>query len=287
MGEFSGGPRIFVVATPIGNLSEMSPRASQVLQSVDLIAAEDTRNARKLLSHLGSTRKEIISYHDHGETEKAEALIQRLMTSGQTLALISDAGTPCVADPGYRLIAAARAAGVPVHPVAGPSALAAMVSVAGLPSDRFAFSGFLPTKASELEKEMARWRILGSAGCSVVCYETPRRLTKSLQVIREHFPLARVAIGRELTKLHEETLLLGIGEACDWANAHESLRGEAVLMVHIPPSSEDVETAPLEDEARAAFASGASLKDLLRRFADRGLPRNELYQLLLRARGEN
>ena len=222
-------PALYIVATPIGNLDDMTVRAQRVLESVDLIAAEDTRRAKQLLSHLGIGKKELISYYDHVEQEKAPKLVDRMLDEGISLALISDAGTPCISDPGYRLVAEAHRREVTVVPIPGASALGALVSASGLPSSRFTFVGFLPAKDGALESEIQSWN---QAFGAIVFYESTRRLKKSLSVIQRFHPEAQIAVGREMTKLHEEITLFPIAEAIDWCQSHENMKGEAAVMVH-------------------------------------------------------
>lgn len=276
------GPAIFVVATPIGNLDDLSPRALAILKSAQLIAAEDTRHTLKLLSHFGIGRKEMVSYHDHGEEARARSLLERIRRDELTLALVSDAGTPCIADPGYRLVSQARALGVPVHPIPGPSALTALVSASGLPSDRFLFVGFLPTKKQALRTELESWSGLRA---SIVFYESPRRLVETLASIAERYPGARVAVGRELTKLHEELVVLDVAAALAWAETHSAMRGEAVVMVDLSQVQIGMAAPELEAhirvEAAQLFADGATLRDALTLFRDRGIARPLLYQWLL------
>lgn len=282
----AGGPLIYVVATPIGNLGDVTERARRVLEAVDVVAAEDTRETKKLLSHLGINGKRLVSYQDHGEAERAAVLVDSLERDHQTLALVTDAGTPCVSDPGYRLVALAKSRGIPVHPVPGASALTALASAAGLPTDRLLFIGFLPTKAKALTDEIESWR---AARASVVFFEATRRLGKTLQAIAAVHPQARVAVGRELTKLYEEIVTLDIAEAQVWMASHATLKGEATVMVSLP-KGEDQATGADEDElfkeARQQFRRGATLKDLLGLYKDRGLKRPALYQLLLRAKAD-
>lgn len=279
---------IYVVATPIGNLDDLTLRAIKVLKHVDLIAAEDTRRARQLLQHIGCDKAEVISYFDHVEREKAPQLVDRIIEQKLSMALISDAGTPCISDPGYHLVREAKRRGVTVHPVPGPSALTALVSASGLPSDRLLFIGFLPSKKMAMEREIASWQ---SMNASIVFYEAPRRLKSSLSYIQEIYPNAELAIGRELTKLHEEILLTDPKGAMAWCNDHDFLKGEAVVMLNIgalpsetPEAKESLREAIIL-EAREKFRQGATLKDLLGLYRDRGLSRSELYQLLLEAKG--
>lgn len=276
-------PAIFVVATPIGNLDDFSPRGLATLRQVDLIAAEDTRNTRKLLTHFGINGKELISYHDHVEVARSEQLVARLKSQGLTMALVSDAGTPCVADPGYRLVRLAKLSGLKVHPVPGASALTSLISASGLPSDRVMFVGFLPTKDSDLRREIQSWKVTRS---SIVFFEPTRRLESSLSLIADIYPLAEVSIGRELTKIYEEIETRPVTEAIDWVKNHAILKGEAVVMVYLgevendEPNSESIATH-IEEHARRGFAEGKSLKDLLKELGGLGVQRSELYQMLL------
>lgn len=278
-------PVIFVVATPIGNLDDLTPRALATLRHVDLIAAEDTRNTRKLLTHFGINGKELISYHDHVEATRSEQLVDRLKSHGLTLALVSDAGTPCVADPGYRLIHLAKKQGIKVHPVPGASALTSLICASGLPSDRVMFVGFLPTKESDLRREVQSWAV---SRASIVYFEPTRRLETSLKVIAEIHPKAEVSIGRELTKLYEEIETMSVVDALDWVKNHSILKGEAAVMVSLGEASaldhaEEIQSAAahVHEAARRGFAAGKSLKDLLKELGGLGIQRSELYQMLL------
>ncbi len=272
---------IYVVGTPIGNLDDLSLRAQKTLANVDLIAAEDTRRAKQLLNHIGIEKKEIISYFDHVELEKAPLIIERIISENICIALISDAGTPCISDPGYRLISAAYERGVKVIPVPGPSASVALVSCSGLPCDRFTFIGFLPHKDKALEDEIISWR--GSRG-AVVFYESTRRLKKSLAMIARQHGKAKVAIGREMTKLHEELLMLPIASALDWCDSHQSLKGEVAVMISSlasHASSEPLDDGELEQVLKEELQGGARFKELLKRYKDCGLSRADLYNLLV------
>ena len=193
---------LHVVATPIGNLGDLAPRAQQVLREVAAICAEDTRRSGQLLAHFGISTP-LVALHEHNEQQLAGRLVARLL-AGESLALVSDAGTPLVSDPGYRLVRAARQAGVRVSPVPGPSALIAALSVAGLPSDRFAFEGFLPAKASARRDRLAA---LAGEPRTLVFYESSHRIEESLSDLRQAFGENRPAVlARELTKLFETVL---------------------------------------------------------------------------------
>lgn len=275
--------KIFVVATPIGNLDDISLRAIQILKKVDLIAAEDTRNTIKLLMLLGIPKKEILSYHDHGETERATSLLDRIEKSGESLALVSDAGTPCIADPGFRLIKEAHHRGIQVHPIPGVSAMTTLVSVSGLPSDRVLFVGFLPTKSVARDQEIKGWT---NFEASIVFFESARRLVQTLKDIDAIFPSALVAVGRELTKLYEEVKQLPISSMIQWFDAHPSLKGEVVVMVSQlqAPTAEGLEEDKLQSLRKsweASMRKGKSLRDVLKESIDSGLSRSELYNELL------
>jgi len=217
---------LHVVATPIGNLEDMTYRAVRILQDVDLIAAEDTRHSRRLLDHYG-IRTALISYHEHNERERSEQLVARL-EAGESLALISDAGTPGIADPGYRLVRRCHQAGIAVVAVPGPSALVAALSISGLPTDRFRFIGFLPPK-SQARKNVLYDIKAETQTC--VCYETPHRLLACLEDMVELLGGAReVAIARELTKTHEE-LFHGCVEEALHSFSERRVRGELVVLI--------------------------------------------------------
>lgn len=271
-------PCIYVVATPIGNLDDLSTRAKKLLADSDLILCEDTRRTRQLLSHLGISKKALVSYQGYAESKKADPIVKRIVDERLSAVLVSDAGTPCISDPGYRLIDAARQLNIPVHPVPGASALTALLSVSGLPTDRFTFVGFLPAKLSALTEEIKSWR------GSIVFFESLRRLQKTLTIVAENFPAARVVIGRELTKLHEQVVRMDIAEAVTWVENHPVLKGEVVVMVNIGTVASDANEnteADLRKEIEAAIRGGATIKDLMQKFKSKGLSRSELYQTML------
>lgn len=219
---------LYVVATPIGNLGDFSPRALDTLRAVAAICAEDTRHTRQLLSHYG-VEQTLIALHEHNEAGLADRIVTRLC-AGESLALVSDAGTPLVSDPGFRLVAAARAAGIKISPIPGPSALIAALSVAGLPSDRFAFEGFLPSKAGARRERFAE---LASEPRTLLFYESSHRIEDALAdavaVIGADRP---AAIARELTKLFETVLSGTLGELHARVVADADQRkGEFVLLI--------------------------------------------------------
>lgn len=234
---------LYVVATPIGNREDLTPRARRVLETVDRIAAEDTRHSRGLLDPLG-IRTPLVALHEHNEREAAPALIEAL-AGGQSVALISDAGTPLLSDPGYWLVRAARAAGIPVVPVPGASALLAALAVAGLPTDRFAFEGFLPAKAAA---RRSRLEALAREPRTLVFYEAPHRVAETLRDLAEVFGADRPAVlARELTKKFETVRDGTLAELAGWvASDADQQRGEIVLVVG--GAEEDVAASDAEAE---------------------------------------
>lgn len=266
--------RLHVVATPIGNLADLSPRGQETLRGVDAICAEDTRRSGQLLAHFGIDRP-LVALHEHNEDALAARIVHRLQ-AGESLALISDAGTPLVSDPGYRLVRAARAAGVAVSPVPGPCAAIAALSVAGLPSDRFVFEGFLPAKAGARRERLAALR---AEARTLVFYESSHRIAESLQDLRAAFGDSRSAVlARELTKLFETVLDGTLASLCERvALDADQRRGEFVLVVQGAPDDEDARLA----EGRRVYAVlGEHLPpSLAARLAAEitGAPRKRLY----------
>ena len=247
MSSHSGGT-LYIVATPIGNLSDISYRAVEILAQVDAILAEDTRHSRKLLQHLGITNA-IEALHDHNEKQRAAALVGRLQ-QGSKLALISDAGTPLISDPGYALVNQCRQAGVRVVPVPGPCALIAALSAAGLPTDRFAFEGFVAVKMQQRRQQL---QALRRASCTTIFYESPRRMGDTLKLLHELLgPERPVVVARELTKAYETFYSGSLAEVMTAMAADEgSHKGEFVLM--IGPAAA-VETDAMDEQAMATLA---------------------------------
>lgn len=238
MAKHSAGV-LYVVATPIGNLEDLSPRARRILAEVQLIAAEDTRHTGALLAHFG-IRTPLLSLHEHNETERTPRLVERLR-AGESVALVSDAGTPLISDPGFDLVRAARAAGVTVTPIPGPSAVIAALSVAGLPTDRFVFEGFLPAKSAA---RRARLETLTTDTRTLVFYEAVHRLKESLADMAQVFGEKRAAlVARELTKLHET---LSHGTLAELVAAFDKnsdeLKGEVVILVAGTPAAQSSAT---------------------------------------------
>jgi 16S rRNA (cytidine1402-2'-O)-methyltransferase len=271
---------LYVVATPIGNLGDITARAVETLRSVDLIAAEDTRRTGRLLAHLGIVRP-LRSYYDTVEAERAPVLVEALL-AGRSIALVSDAGTPGIADPGYRLVAAAIAAGVTVVPIPGPSALTAFLPVSGLPTDRFTFEGFLPARAAERRRRLAA---LVDETRTLLFYEGGHRLVAALADMAAAFGARPAAIGRELTKLHEEIVrddLVALAARADTLIT----KGELVIGVAGAPAvvADEVraDDEELAGEIRRRRAAGASVRDVAAALArERGLNRRAVYRMAL------
>jgi 16S rRNA (cytidine1402-2'-O)-methyltransferase len=229
---------LFIVATPIGNLADLSPRALETLKTVAAICAEDTRHTRQLLSHFGIDRP-LLALHEHNEEAMSERIVERI-SGGDSLALVSDAGTPLVSDPGYRVVRTARAAGLRVSPIPGACAAIAALSVAGLPSDRFTFEGFLPAKSSARRERMGR---LASETRTLVFYESSHRIAESLADMRSVFGDERVAvIARELTKMFETVLDGTLAELHAQVQDDDNQRkGEFVVMVQGAAGDEEAQ----------------------------------------------
>jgi len=268
--------KLFVVATPIGNLDDLTPRARQVLASADVIAAEDTRHTRGLLSRIGVEAR-LIAYHEHNERERVAELLERL-ASGANVALVSDAGTPLISDPGWRLVRAAREQGVDVVPVPGPSAAIAALCASGLPTDRFVFEGFLPRAEGA---RASRLRELNSERRTLVFYESVHRLADTLAALVEHFGADREAVlARELTKVHEQFRSGTLADLAASLGADVPLLGEFVIVVAGNPS----DASPDEARAREIYDTLAAelepAKALQLTSTLTGISRNALYKLL-------
>jgi len=267
---------LYLVATPIGNLADVTARAVDVLRGVDVIAAEDTRRTGRLLQHLGIDGA-LTSYYDAVEQERAPSLVRRLV-AGEAVALVSDAGTPGIADPGYRLVQAALEADIPVVPIPGPSSVTAFLPVSGLPTDRFAFEGFLPAREVARRRRLAA---LASDDRTLVFFEAGRRVPAALADMAAAFGARRVAIGRELTKLHEEIIR---GDLVALAADPEALdlRGEVVIGVAGTSGGIVLTDDELVVEIERRRAEGASVRDLAAAIAEEfGLSRRAVYQRAL------
>lgn len=269
---------LYVVATPLGNLGDLTSRAAELLRTVPVVAAEDTRRARGLLTHLGASPR-VLSFHAHSP-ERRLAALREVLEDGRDVALISDAGTPVVSDPGSDLVAAVRAAGIPVVPLPGPSAVATALSVAGLAGDRYLFLGFVPRKGAERQRLLAQ---AAESEWSTVFFEAPSRVVALLDDLAELAGADRPATtARELTKLHEEIRAGTLGTLAGYYRLTEP-RGEFTVVV--AGTGKPVEPPDRTEEAgRRAVAlldEGMSRKDIARLLADEfGLARNDAYRLV-------
>ncbi len=270
---------LYVVATPIGNLEDMTYRAVRILSEVALVAAEDTRHSRRLLDHY-DIKTRLISCHEHNEMERSAELIVRLQ-AGDDLALISDAGTPAIADPGYRLVRSCREAGVEVVCVPGCNALIAGLSISGLPTDNFRFAGFLPSKRGARQKVI---EALSTVDYTLVFYETPHRLCAALDDLSEICgPEREIAVGRELTKKHEELFLGSLAEAVEHFSL-KTVKGELVLMLAAGEKQLPQETVE-EALQRLHAEGGLSWKEIVKRVAkEYGLAGSDVYRRSLSLR---
>jgi len=270
---------LFVVATPIGNLGDLSPRAREVLAGVDLVAAEDTRVTGRLLSHFGIKQRQM-TLHEHNEESQAQELVA-LLKAGRSIALVSDAGTPLVSDPGFNLIRTVRAAGINVIPIPGPSALLAALSVSGLPTDRFCFEGFLPSRGAARRQRLEE---LVDEPRTLVFYEAVHRVVDSVNDMSGVFGADRPAtLGRELTKLHEQTISASLGDLAEQlGDGRIPRKGEFVLVVagsgRPPAAAHDVDADALLRELMAVLPGRQAVAIAGRLL---GANRNALYQRML------
>jgi len=274
----SGGGRLVLVGTPIGNLSDLSPRAVQALTEADVIACEDTRVTRKLLSHAGITGHRLIAVHEHNEAASAARLVG-LGAEGQTIAVVSDAGMPGISDPGERLVTAAVEAGLPVEVVPGPSAAIMALVLSGLPADRFCFEGFLPRKGGERKRRLAA---IAAETRTTVVFEAPHRVAALVLELGSACGADRpVAVARELTKIYEEVWRGTLGEAVAWLDQKEP-RGEYVLVIGgAPPVA--VDDAAIELALERRLAAGDARRSAVDAVAaDLDVPRRRVYEAALR-----
>jgi 16S rRNA (cytidine1402-2'-O)-methyltransferase len=272
-------PGLYVVATPIGNLRDITFRAVAVLTQVDLIACEDTRHTRKLLDHYGIATA-TVSYHEHNEAERAAELIKRL-ESGARIALVSDAGTPAIADPGYRVVRGAVERGIPVFSVPGPVAFATALAASGLPTDQFAFHGFLPARRGERRSKLEK---LLHSEATEIFYEAPHRVIEAVEDIAAILgPDRPVAIARELTKVHEEFVRGNVAQALEQLKEQPSVKGEIVLLIGKATENRANKRRDLPAQFAALLARGVDEKTAIKRLTkETGLPRDELYRELQR-----
>ena len=268
-----------IVATPIGNLGDFSPRAAEVLAAADIIACEDTRVTKKLLRLTGtSISGKIVAYHDHNGEKMRPYLIERI-SQGDHVALVSDAGTPLISDPGYKLVTACRGHGLRVTTTPGPSATIAALTISGLPSDRFLFAGFVPTALKAREKQFAE---LASLSATSIWFDTPSRLARSLFDMASVFGNRQACVAREITKLHEEALHGSLGGLAADLQAKPPMKGEVVIVV----AGRNIEDTLIDDDALAAILraemDGQRLRDAVAAVvAATGVAKNRVYKLAL------
>jgi 16S rRNA (cytidine1402-2'-O)-methyltransferase len=274
-------PGLYLVASPIGNLGDITLRALEVLAGADVIACEDTRVTRKLLDRFG-IRTPLTPYHEHNAAEARPKLLARL-SENQAVALVSDAGTPLISDPGYRLVHEALAAGFSVTALPGASAVLTALSVAGLPTDRFFFEGFLPPKQVARQKRIAP---LATIPATVIVFESGPRIAEALADLAERFGAREAAVCRELTKLHEEVRRGPLPQLAAHYLGDAETRGEFVIVI-APPLQQDIESADLDNLLRQALAR-ASVKDAVAEVAmATGQPRRDVYQRALALTKDN
>jgi len=275
--------KLYIVSTPIGNLEDITLRALRMLKEVDLIACEDTRTTRKLLMRYG-IEKPLVSYHEHNELEKSKELVS-LLAEGKSIALVSDAGTPSVSDPGYRLVRHASECGAEVLSIPGPSAAVSALSVSGLPTSAFVFFGFPPRTKKHLTDFLARIKDYPE---TLVFYESPNRLANTLGAILEVFGDRNISVSREMTKLYEETLRGRVSEILGEIEKRDRIKGEMTLIVEGAaektgePDAEDIDTM-----LRSYNKEGFSLKDAVKKVsAETGYSKSKTYKRALAIWGQ-
>ncbi len=264
---------LYIIATPIGNLEDITIRAVRILGEVDIIACEDTRETRKLLDRY-NIAKPLVSYHEHNEQARSVDLLREL-EAGKSIALVSDAGTPLIADPGYRLVEQARSQGIPISPVPGPAALLAALSASGLPTDSFSFHGFLPPKRGQRRKFLENLR---TSQATLVFYEAPHRIVDALEDVAEILGPRPVVLARELTKIHEEFLRGTVSEVGETLRKRPSVKGEITLMIGKGEAAQ-VDETPLAEAVDRLVQSGVPRMEALKIVArQRGVSKREVYK---------
>jgi len=276
--------QLVVVATPLGNLGDISRRALEALESADVVYCEDTRHSNKLFSAYAiSVRSRLESLHEHNEASQCARIVERV-ASGETVVLVSDAGTPGISDPGTRVVAAVAAAGLVVTTVPGPSAVIAALSVSGLDTERFVMEGFVPRKRGEREHLYDQW---ASETRTVIFYESPQRLGRTLEELAQRFADRRAVVARELTKLHEEVVRGSLRELARTFATREVL-GEIVVVLEGAPPPSPIDATTLRTALLEQLASGASVRDAAASVSQElGASRRDAYRLALELRAES
>ena len=274
--DSSLAPGLHIVATPIGNLGDLSPRAAETLRNASLILVEDTRVTAKLLAHIGA-KVRMLRYDDHSDEQQRNAIVARL--GAEAIALVSDAGTPLISDPGYKLVRAARSAGHAVHTVPGPSAAIAALTLAGLPTDRFLFLGFLPAKPGARASPI---REIADVRATLVMYESGPRLGATLLALEAGLGSRDGAVVREITKLHEESVAGSLSELTGrYANADAPPKGEMVIVVAPPMAAEPASNEVIDkllDDALARLSPSRAAAEVAEQL---GIPRKRAYDRAL------
>ena len=266
---------LYLVATPIGNLEDMTFRAVRLLREADVIACEDTRRTRGLLAHFSIAGKPLLSCHEHNEEARAAELVERV-AAGERVALVSDAGMPGISDPGYRVVNAMIAAGLRVEPVPGPSAVTAAVAAAGLPTDAYRFCGFLPAKKNQRRKALEAVR---DEMATLVFYEAPHRIATALEDVEDVLGAREVVVAREMTKLHEEFLRGTAGEVLATIEARGGIKGEIVLLVAGARQRPTDTEKPLHARIDELVAAGASRMEAIKQAArERRMGKRDVYK---------
>jgi 16S rRNA (cytidine1402-2'-O)-methyltransferase len=274
---------LYIVATPIGNREDITVRALKILRDVDLIAAEDTRKSGKLLSHY-RIKNHLVSYHEHNEKRRTPELIGQLL-EGTSIALVSNAGTPCVSDPGYRLVAAAVANKIPVIPLPGPSAVMTAVSAAGLATDSFVFIGFAPKKKGKRMKLLAELAVEPRA---LIFFESPRRILTFLEEVVSYIGDRPAVLAREMTKLHAEFIRGSVSEILETLDAKPEIKGECTLLVGGCQKEKAVGRTLVKAEITTALEKQkGGVSDIAKTIAQKyGLSKKEVYEMALAVRGQ-
>jgi 16S rRNA (cytidine1402-2'-O)-methyltransferase len=270
---------LYLVATPIGNLEDITFRAVRILRECSLIACEDTRQTRKLLDYYGIDRP-LVSYHEHNEAARAAELVARL-AEGTSISLVSDAGMPLVSDPGYRLVRAALEAGIAVEPVPGPAALVAALAASGLPTDSFYFGGFLPPRSGQRSRVLEN---LKDQPATLIFYEAPHRILETLADIQTVLGSRPVVVARELTKMHEEFLRGTAAQVHATLASRDTVKGEITLLIGKGIGGEE-DTTPIEEAVEGYLRQGLPRMDAIKAVARRrGLSKRQVYDHLEKSR---
>ncbi len=269
---------LYVVATPIGNLKDITFRAVEVLKNVNFIACEDTRVTKKLLNHYGIENKKLIPYHEHIEEKTTPKLIN-ILKKDEDIALVSDAGTPCISDPGYRIVKAAREEGIKVVPIPGAFAGAVALSASGLPSDKFLFVGFLSNKEGKKRKELEKYKEIGY---TFIVYESPKRILKTLNLYKEILPDSQVVVAKELTKINEKFILGNPSEVIEFFNKHlDTLKGEFVILCK-PKETKNLTDEDISNIIKRYKKEGLSNKEIVKMLKEKHkIPKNKAYKLTI------